>query len=164
MLSRRSFYALFPLLSLIAVVGTAVQCRAQFSEPGGSALSIPESDRMQPAALAKLLGGQAADKPLVLQVGSRLMFEQAHIPGSAYAGAGSQATGLQMLEGKVASAGKNKLIVIYCGCCPWTRCPNVAPAYKHLHQLGFTNVKVLYIPNNFGDDWVGKGFPAARGE
>ena len=164
MLLRRSFFAIFLSLSLIAIVGTAVQCRAQFSEPGGSALSIPESDRLQPAALAKLLNGYDAEKPLVLQVGSRLMFEQAHIPGSAYAGAGSQAAGLQMLESKVASAKKNKLIVIYCGCCPWTRCPNVAPAYKRLRELGYTNVKALYIANNFGDDWVGKGFPAAQGE
>jgi hypothetical protein len=52
---------------------------------------------------------------------------------------------------------KKKLIVLYCGCCPWGRCPNVGPAYKALHDQGFTNVKVLYLANNFGDDWVAKG-------
>ena len=149
---------------LMAVAGSTVQCQAQFSAPEASASSIPEPDRMQAAALAKMLGGHNADGPLVLQVGSRVMFAQAHISGSEYAGPGSQAAGLHLLESKVVSVGKNKLIVIYCGCCPWTRCPNVAPAYKRLRELGFTNVKVLYIPHNFGDDWAGKGFPMAHGE
>ncbi len=64
----------------------------------------------------------------------------------------------------MASLPKDKQIVLYCGCCPWNRCPNVGPAYKRLHDLGFTNVKVLYIANNFGDDWVNKGYPAVKGK
>lgn len=153
----------FIFFIFLMAAGTRVQCKAQFSGPE-AASSIPESDRVQPAALAKILGGHDADKPLILQVGSRVMFAQAHIAGSEYAGPGSQAAGLQLLEGRTAQTRKSKLIVIYCGCCPWMRCPNVAPAYKRLHELGFTNVKVLYIANNFGDDWVGKGFPVAQGE
>jgi hypothetical protein len=30
--------------------------------------------------------------------------------------------------------------------------------------VGFTNVKVLYISNNFGTNWVDKGYPVAKGE
>jgi hypothetical protein len=30
--------------------------------------------------------------------------------------------------------------------------------------MGFSNVKVLYIPDNFGTDWVDKGYPVAKGE
>jgi hypothetical protein len=30
--------------------------------------------------------------------------------------------------------------------------------------MGFTNVKVLYIANNFGADWVEKGYPVAKGQ
>jgi len=30
--------------------------------------------------------------------------------------------------------------------------------------MGFTNVKVLYIADNFGADWVDKGYPTAKGE
>ena len=69
--------------------------------------------------------------------------------------------GSKSLENAVASQAKDRLIVLYCGCCPWNRCPNVGPAFRRLHQLGFSNVKVLYLPNNFGDDWVAKGYPAA---
>ena len=69
-----------------------------------------------------------------------------------------------MLASKVASINKQMLIVLYCGCCPWNRCPNVGPAYKQLRDLGFTNVKVLYLANNFGDDWVAKGYRVEHGQ
>ena len=92
------------------------------------------------------------------------MFAQAHIAGSVFAGPGSQPSGLALIEKRVASTEKNKLIVIYCGCCPWNRCPNMGPAYKRLHDLGFTNVKAIYIANNFGDDWVAKGYQVESGD
>jgi hypothetical protein len=40
----------------------------------------------------------------------------------------------------------------------------VGPAYARLHDLGFTNVKVLYMANNFGDDWVAKGYRVEQGQ
>ena len=30
--------------------------------------------------------------------------------------------------------------------------------------MGFTNVKVLYIADNFGTDWVYKGYPTIKGQ
>jgi len=30
--------------------------------------------------------------------------------------------------------------------------------------MGFTNVKVLYISDNFVTNWVDKGYPTAKGE
>ncbi len=32
-----------------------------------------------------------------------------------------------------------------------------------MRDLGFTHVKVMYIAENFGDDWVNKGYPVAKG-
>lgn len=104
------------------------------------------------------------EKPLMLQVGSHILFLQAHIPGSEYVGAGAKEAGLQQLRKRVESVPKNKFIVLYCGCCPWNHCPNVKPADDALHAMGFTNVKVLYIADNFGTDWVNKGYPTAKGE
>jgi hypothetical protein len=92
-----------------------------------------------------------------------MMFDQAHIPGAEYAGPGSQAEGIERLRGRVASLPRTTLIVIYCGCCPWNRCPNVGPAYSLLQQMRFTRVKVLYLAQNFGDDWVSKGYPVEGG-
>ena len=157
----------FAALALMMILFTAPQCRAQFS--GGevssaSAFSIPQAQLIQPDSLNRLLQAGGANVPLMFQVGSHLMFTQAHIPGSIYAGAGAQPSGLQLLASKVASTPKNKLIVIYCGCCPWGHCPNVGPAYKKLRDLGFTNVKALYLANNFGDDWVTKGYKVEHGQ
>jgi rhodanese-related sulfurtransferase len=88
----------------------------------------------------------------------------AHIPGSEYVGAASSDAGLQQLRKRVESLPRNKSIVLYCGCCPWSHCPNVKPADEALQSMGFTNVKVLYISNNLGTDWVDKGYPTAKGE
>lgn len=157
----------FAALALLTILFTAPQSRAQFAGnavTSASAFSIPQAQLIQAEALNALLQTKGTGKPLVLQVGSRIMFAEAHIAGSIYAGPGAQAAGLQLLESKVASTPKNKLIVIYCGCCPWNHCPNVGPAYKRLHDLGFTNVKALYMANNFGDDWVAKGYRVEKGQ
>ncbi|MDE3188426.1 MAG: rhodanese-like domain-containing protein [Acidobacteriota bacterium] len=157
----------FAALALFMVLFAAPQCRAQFSSgeaSSASALSISQAQLIQPEALNRLLQAAEAGRPLVLQVGSHVMFAEAHIPGSIYAGPGSQSDGLQLLASKVASTPKNKFIVIYCGCCPWSHCPNIGPAFKRLHDLGFTNVKALYIANNFGADWVSKGYRVDHGQ
>jgi hypothetical protein len=139
---------------------------AQFgwsAPPPESASSIPATQLLQPEELNRLLHEQGASKPLVLQVGSHMLFAQAHIAGSEYAGAGSQAEGLNQLQARVAPLPRNTFIVLYCGCCPWSRCPNVGPAFKLLHDQGFTRVKVLYIANNLGADWDDKGYPVEHG-
>jgi hypothetical protein len=152
------------LTLLLAIVSVPAVLPQEAAGASSSATSIPASRLIQPAALVQLLKAGEGEKPLILQVGSRVMFAQAHIPGSDYAGPGSQAAGIQSLENTVASLPKDKQIILYCGCCPWNRCPNVGPAYKRLHDLGFTNVNVLYIANNFGEDWVNKGYPAVKGK
>jgi hypothetical protein len=133
---------------------------SQWAAPSpSSASSIPTSALLQPKELNRLLRTPTAEKPLVLQVGSRVLFDESHIPRSEYAGPGSQDAGAQVLRNRVASLPRKTFIVLYCGCCPWSRCPNVGPAYKLLLDMGFTRVKVLYLADNFGADWVNKGFP-----
>ena len=133
----------------------------QFSSASVSATAISSANIIQAPDLARLLtSGQ--QHPLILQVGSHIFFAEAHIQGSYFAGPGSQPAGLELLEKTIASQPKDRFIVLYCGCCPWNRCPNVGPAFQRLRKLGFTNVKVLYLANNFGDDWVAKGYPTDR--
>jgi thiosulfate/3-mercaptopyruvate sulfurtransferase len=144
---------------IILSLSAAMICSQAF----GQASSIPSSRLMNPEDLVKLLQS-AKEKPLMLQVGSHMLFLQAHIPGSEYAGAAASEAGLQQLRKRVESLPRDKFIVLYCGCCPWGHCPNVKPADDALQSMGFTNVKVLYISNNFGTDWVDKGYPTAKGE
>ncbi|HUO13917.1 MAG TPA: rhodanese-like domain-containing protein [Verrucomicrobiae bacterium] len=129
----------------------------------GQASSIPSSQLINVEDLSRTLQSGKGEKPIILQVGSHVLYQQAHIPGSDYAGAGSTEAGLTQLKERVEFVPKKKFIVLYCGCCPWSHCPNVKPAFDTLHALGFTNVKVLYIANNFGTDWVNKGYPVASG-
>ncbi len=130
---------------------------------GAVALAQAEPQTIQPAELAKALQA-GKDKPLVLSVGPRLLYQQAHIAGAEYIGATSSPDGIAALRERVKSVPKDKTIVVYCGCCPWSHCPNIRPAYAELVKLGFKNVKALYIGNNFGTDWVNQGYPTAKGQ
>ncbi len=128
-----------------------------------SAFSIPKAQLMQPADLNRLLHARGAQKPLLLQVGFRMLFEESHIPGSEYAGPAARPEGLSQLRERVQPLKRSTFIVVYCGCCPWNHCPNMGPAFHLLQSMGFTHVKALYLPDNFGTDWVDKGYPAERG-
>ena len=125
---------------------------------------LAASDLIQPDELVKILQAPKGDKPPLFQVGSHVLYSQAHIPDSEYLGAASGENGLQQLRKRVAGLPHDKSIVLYCGCCPWNHCPNVKPAGDALRGMGFTHVKVLYIADNFGANWVDKGYPVAKGE
>ena len=125
---------------------------------------IPSSRLIQCEELAKILRSPKAAKPLVLQVGPQVLYTQAHIPGAEHIAPAFTDSSLQQLRKRVEPLARNKFIVIYCGCCPWDRCPNVEPADRALRAMGFSQVKILYIPDNFGHDWVDKGYPVAKGD
>ena len=146
----------FTLLFLFTVCLMSTQAIAQWSPIAPGRLISPED-------LTKMLQS-GKEKPLMLQVGSHMLFLQAHIPGSEFVGPGANEAGLQQLRKRVESLPRNKFIILYCGCCPWNHCPNVKPADDALHTMGFTNVKVLYIADNFGTNWVDKGYPTAKGD
>lgn len=150
--------AVAALAVFVTAAGTLV---AQPTSGPGSANSIPKADLIQPAELNQLLQS-SANKPVILQVGARMLFDEAHIRGSIYAGPGAEDSGLQRLRQQAARLDHKTHIVIYCGCCPWSHCPNISPAYHLLHQMGFTHLKVLYLADNFGTDWVSKGYPVGQ--
>jgi hypothetical protein len=125
------------------------QMRAQFggiAVPPRSTLTIPQAQLLMPEALRHSMLTASAEKPLVLQVGSHMMYAEGHIPGSEYVGQGSQPAGLQQLQDRVNSLPRKKPIVLYCGCCPWNRCPNLGPAFAKLHDMGFTALVQMARP------------------
>jgi len=148
---RRCLTALF----LVALSGTALQAQP--------ASTIPHDRWIQPDALNRELQADP-HAALILQVGSHTLFEEDHIPGAEYAGPASTSAGLEVLRARVAGLPRDRSIVIYCGCCPWEHCPNIAPAWGLLEQMGFTKVRVLYIAHNFGADWVARGYRAERSQ
>jgi len=127
------------------------------------ASQIPSSHLISPEDLVNILKSKKP-RPLLIQVGFLKLYQQAHIPGSEYIGPTAGTDAVQQLRKRVQSLPRNKFIVIYCGCCPWSHCPNVKLADDALSAMGFTNAKVLYIANNFGADWVNKGYPVTSGQ
>jgi len=147
-------------LALVLTLGLAAVASARAQSelaPGSPQLINPED-------LVKVLQSPKGEKPLILNVGPYMLFMQARIPGAEYVGASSTPQGIESLRSRVKPLPHKIFIVLYCGCCPWSHCPNVRPAYNELHKLGFSNVKVLYIANNLGADWVYKGYPTVKGQ
>ena len=117
----------FAILFLLSFP-TATTAFAQAElEPGSPQLISPED-------LLKLLQAPKGDKPLILNVGPHLIYMQAHIPGSEFIGPGSDSQALESLRRRVKNVPHNSFIILYCGCCPWGRCPNVRPAYNRVAQ------------------------------
>ena len=124
-----------------------------------TANTIGPANTIEPADMVKLL----PKNPVILNVGPRSIYAQAHIPNAEFIGMTSQPEGIQALRDRAKKLDKKALIVIYCGCCPWDRCPNLAPAFNELESLGFKNVKALHIAQNFGANWVNQGYPIQTG-
>jgi hypothetical protein len=68
------------------------------------ASSIPNSQLLNPDELVKLLQSSTGEKPLVIQVGSHVLYTQAHISGSEYIGPASSESGLQQLRKRVSGS------------------------------------------------------------
>jgi hypothetical protein len=116
------------------------------------------SELMEPRDLAAILNSTTS-RPEIICVAFPVLYRQRHILHAVFAGPGSKPEGIDALKSTAASVPKDKPVVIYCGCCPMVKCPNVRPAYIALIAAGFKNVRVLNIPENFHADWSAKGYP-----
>ena len=112
-----------------------------------------EMAMVQPAEFASLKA-----RPAVFMVGPNVLYRSHRIPAAVFAGPGVQPAGLEMLRAAAEKISRDKEVVVYCGCCPWDRCPNVKPAMDLLKEMGFTKAKVLYLPVGFKADWLDKGY------
>ncbi len=95
----------------------------------------------------------------ILYVGFPILYKGAHIKDAGFAGPCSKPDGLDLLAASLKDVPLDAEVVIYCGCCPFARCPNIRPAYRRLKEMGYTNIKVLDLPTNLHTDWVEKGYP-----
>jgi thiosulfate/3-mercaptopyruvate sulfurtransferase len=149
-------------VSLFAVIAAAGFALAQDAGKKEDPLPPGSKQLIQVEELAQALKG--ARKPVVLYVGPKSIYAQAHIPGAENIGPVARPEGMEKLRARATSLAKDSPVVIYCGCCPWDHCPNVRPAYAELKKAGFTSVRVLYLENSFGVNWKDQGLPVASGE
>jgi hypothetical protein len=124
----------------------------------------PSSEELQAAQLVKEMeDGKGAKAPAIIYVGFHTLFAGGHIPGATFHGTASTEKGLAELKSWLASLPRSNNIVLYCGCCPFDRCPNLRPAYRALRESGFTDIRVLILRTSFAADWVEKGYPMEKG-
>jgi len=114
---------------------------------------------------AKLVGplDATAQPTPIFFAGPDVLYRGKHIPGAIYAGPASQSDGLDLLKKAVAKLDRDREIVVYCGCCPWDKCPNIKPAMALLHEMGFTHARAMYVETRFAKDWTEKGYPVEAG-
>lgn len=155
------------------VAALALACGAPFSRSAPAEQTIPipvkPSDPWQtnqlidPDQLANSLAATNGEKPLVICVGFSVLYQGGHIAGAKFAGPGSRPEGIQTLKRAVRGVPPDKKIVLYCGCCPWEKCPNIRAAFRAMQEWGFKDVEALYVPTNLRKDWIAKGFPTEKG-
>ncbi|TCK83631.1 rhodanese-like domain-containing protein [Albibacterium bauzanense] len=107
---------------------------------------------MQPAQLASMI--KKGKKVRIYNIGV-----VDDIPGAINMGAASEKENLAKFSQVVKTLPKSELIVVYCGCCPFDRCPNIRPAFTLLKAQKFSKAMLLNLPTNLRTDWVSKGYP-----
>jgi thiosulfate/3-mercaptopyruvate sulfurtransferase len=122
-----------------------------------------DSQTLQAADLAGELGEKNGTPPTIVYVGFRTLFAGGHIPGASFHGTTSTEQGLGEMKKWADGLPRSTNLVIYCGCCPFEKCPNVRPAFTALRGMGFKKLRILILPTNFATDWVGKGYPMQAG-
>src|SRR6202030_1750218 len=132
------------------------------------AVAMPEeawtaAQTVQPAQLVSELQQEKDPHVLVIYVGVKTLYNGGHIPGAVYYGPGSAEQGISDLKKYAATLPKNSDVVLYCGCCPLEKCPNLRPAFTALKDLGFARLRVLILPTSFNADWAEKGYPVQKG-
>jgi thiosulfate/3-mercaptopyruvate sulfurtransferase len=167
------FIAIAFTVSLLALRGGMMQRATVQAAPGQAQnkASKPQappdpwavSETVAPADLIKeLRDPNPANRPVVVCVGFRFLYDGGHVPGASFHGPASKDEGLADLKAWAQGLPKSSNVVLYCGCCPLARCPNLRPAFTALHDVGFARLRVLLLPTNFGTDWADKGYPVEK--
>lgn len=107
-----------------------------------------------PKILADKILKQQTENILIISVGPDDLIE-----GSIHIGPGRDQENIAKLKALLEKTPKDKDIVIYCGCCPFDKCPNIRPPFQLLMDTDFTNATLLDLPKNIKVDWLDKDYP-----
>jgi thiosulfate/3-mercaptopyruvate sulfurtransferase len=144
------------ILNLILAITLIVSCALAEEN------SWAPNQVLQPEQLLEILKSDSKDKPLIIHVGFKFLFNHNHIAGSKYLGPANDEKGLALLRTELKKTPRTREILVYCGCCPLIKCPNVHPAFKTLQSMGFKNVKILNLSDNLKKNWIDKGYPVEK--
>lgn len=153
-----SISAALPLASVLSSAQSGAAKQEKPTDPWTDAQVLHAGD-----FVPEIAGAKSANSATIVYVGFRTLFEGGHIPEASFHGTASKEEGLAELKKWLNALPRSTNLVIYCGCCPFDRCPNIRPAYTALRDMGFTHVRVLVLPTSFAADWVEKGYPMQKG-
>ncbi|WP_162902956.1 rhodanese-like domain-containing protein [Taibaiella koreensis] len=119
--------------------------------------SWKEKQLADPVALAGRIAKGDTSNLLILNTGP-----VEDIQGAVNIGAVEDAKNLAKLKDYLQPVARDKEVILYCGCCPLSVCPNLHPAYDMLRAMHFTNYKVLRLTHDLQEDWIDKGYPVAN--
>lgn len=148
---KKKFRFNYPGIAGVIVLLTAcatISCFGQQKDPW------TQKQLLEPSVLASELNLPEAQRPVIIDVGPAGVIKDAQAAGPA-----EHADGIKNLKAFLKDVPKTKEVVIYCGCCPFTKCPNIRPAFKTLLSMGFKNPKLLNLSHNLKADWIDKGYP-----
>lgn len=144
--SIKTIVVLFSLLS-VSVISCAQTVKTSLQNNPWA-----EDQLLQPEKLADMISKKENVK--IYNIG---VVE--NIKGAVNIGGASKTENLEKFRKALKGLPKKQAIVIYCGCCPMGKCPNIRPAFKLLTEEKFTNIKLLDLPDNIKIDWIDKGYP-----
>ena len=145
MKKNKATFIAFLTIIFTTITGSII---AQTGEPWTS------KDLLEPDALAMMLNNPKAQKPVIYNIGPL-----SNIKGAVAIGSTVKKENLDKLGKALVSIPKDKMVVIYCGCCPFRNCPNIRPAFSLLKEKGFKNTKLLNLKQNLKVDWTDLGYP-----
>lgn len=115
-----------------------------------------QKDLIEPSALAAIIANPKAKQAQIFNIG---VVED--IKGAKNIGGISEKDNLEKFKNTLNSLPKNTFIIVYCGCCPFEKCPNIRPAIGLIKSMGFSNGKLLNLTTNLKQNWIDKGYPLA---
>ena len=115
-----------------------------------------QKDLIEPSELASMIANPKGQQAQIFNIG---VVED--IKGAKNIGGVSNKENLEKFKSALNKLPKNTLLVVYCGCCPFERCPNIRPAIGLIKSMGFSNGKLLNLPTNLKQNWIDKGYPLA---
>lgn len=132
-------------------------CIANTAVAQGFTDTWTQKQLMEPKVLADRITQNKMNKTVVVNIGP-----DAVIKGSYNVGPGSDPRNIEKMRVYLQNISKDKEVVLYCGCCPFAKCPNIRPAFKALTDLGYKNARLLNIPHNIKTDWIDKKYPVSE--
>lgn len=151
-MKKLAFHILFVVVLLCMFSGKS---NAQAVNPGPLQNNPwTANELLQPGILAQMINNKK--KVRIYNIGV-----VQDIKGATNVGAASKQESLQKFAQALKTAPKDEMIVVYCGCCPFDKCPNIRPAFQLLKAQKFSKPYLLNLSTNLKTDWIGKGYPLA---